>query len=142
MNIKLYHTDDLEWGELYWDISKKKTVLQAAWKNAQVVLFGSTVAKPNEFVERERKRPVKTSTNAACTRLVFDDLAVKVLRIPLFIDIYNHFMSDVDRFDECTSYYSTQRAKRKTWKPLWYFLFDIVLSNCFRLPSFFTKDSN
>ena len=34
MDIKLYHTDDLQWGELYWDVLKKKTVLQAAWKDA------------------------------------------------------------------------------------------------------------
>lgn len=137
MNIKLYHTDDLQWGELYWDVSKNKTVLQAAWKDAQVVLFASTVARPGESIMRERKRPAKTSTNSACTRLVFGDLAVKVLPIPLFIDLYNHFMNGVDRFDQTTSYYSTQRAKRKTWKPLWFFLFNLVLYNCYRLSSFF-----
>ena len=141
IDIKLYHTDDLQWGELYWDVSKKKTVLQAAWKDAQVVLFASTVANPEDTIERERKRPSKTSTNSACTRLVFGDLAVKVLQIPLFIDLYNHFMNGVDRFNQSTLYYSTQRAKRKTWKPLWFFLFDLVLSNCYRLSSFFSKDS-
>lgn len=139
MNIKLYHTDKLQWGELYWDVSRNKTVLQAAWKDAQVVLFASTVARPEESIERERKRPSKTSTNAKCTRLVFGDLAVKVLAIPLFIDLYNHFMNGVDRFDQCVSYYSTQRVKRKTWKPIWFFLFDLVLSNSYRLSSFFSK---
>ncbi|KAF2180499.1 hypothetical protein K469DRAFT_459467, partial [Zopfia rhizophila CBS 207.26] len=127
------HTNDLQWGELYYDVSDNKTVLQFAWKDAQVVLFASTVARPEETVERERKRPAKTSTNAKCTRLVFGDLAVKVLSIPVFIDLYNYFMNGVDRFDQSTSYYSTLRAKRKTWKPLWFFLFNLVLSNCYRL---------
>ncbi|KAF2180779.1 hypothetical protein K469DRAFT_591445, partial [Zopfia rhizophila CBS 207.26] len=114
MNIKLYHTDNLQWGELYYDLSKNKTVLQAAWKDAQVVLFTNTVAKPEKFIEREQKRPAKTATNAKYTRLIFGDLVVKVLKIPLFIDLYNHYMNGVDQFDQSTSYYSTQRVKRKT----------------------------
>ncbi|KAF2183458.1 hypothetical protein K469DRAFT_582850, partial [Zopfia rhizophila CBS 207.26] len=64
-----------------------------------VVLFASTVAQPKEIVERERKRPAKTSTNAKYIRLVFGDLAVKVLSIPVFINLYNHFMNGVDCFD-------------------------------------------
>ena len=99
MNIKLYHTDNLQWGELYWDVLNNNTVLQAAWKDAQVVLFASTVARLEEIIERERKRPAKTATNAKCTRLVFGDLAVKLLKIPVFIDLYNHYMNGVDRFD-------------------------------------------
>ncbi|KAF2175847.1 hypothetical protein K469DRAFT_609391, partial [Zopfia rhizophila CBS 207.26] len=79
-----------------------------------VVLFASTVAQPEETVKRERKRPAKTSTNAKYTRLVFRDLAVKALSIPVFINLYNHFMNGVDRFDQSTSYYSTLKAKRKT----------------------------
>ena len=139
MNIKLYHTDKLKWGELYWDISKNKTVLQAAWKDAQVVLFASTVVKPESYVDRMRKRPAKTATNAACTRAVFGNLAIKLLSIPDFIDLYNHYMNGVDRFDQTTSYYSTQRAKRKTWKPLWFFLLDLVLSNSYRLSAYFHR---
>ncbi|KAF2178677.1 hypothetical protein K469DRAFT_599338, partial [Zopfia rhizophila CBS 207.26] len=54
-----------------------------------VVLFASTIAKPEESIKRERKRPSKTSTNAKYIRLVFGDLAVKVLAIPIFIDLYN-----------------------------------------------------
>ncbi|KAF2177224.1 hypothetical protein K469DRAFT_531974, partial [Zopfia rhizophila CBS 207.26] len=98
-----------------------------------VILFASTVARPEETVERERKRPARTSTNAKCTRPVFGDLAVKVLEILVFINLYNHFMNGVDHFDQSVSYYATQRVKRKTWKPLWLFLFDLVLSNSYRL---------
>ncbi|KAF2178252.1 hypothetical protein K469DRAFT_529187, partial [Zopfia rhizophila CBS 207.26] len=94
----------IQWGELYYDILKNKTVLHMAWKDVQVALFASTVAKPEGTIDRERKRPSKTSTNAHYTRVVFGILAVKVLTIPLFIALYNHFMNDVDRFDQCTSY--------------------------------------
>ncbi|OCK94828.1 uncharacterized protein K441DRAFT_558735, partial [Cenococcum geophilum 1.58] len=70
-----------------------------AWKDAQVILFASTVTKPEELIKRERKRPTKTSTNAKCMRLVFRDLAVKVLTILVFINLYNYFINGVDRFN-------------------------------------------
>ncbi|KAF2184725.1 hypothetical protein K469DRAFT_579025, partial [Zopfia rhizophila CBS 207.26] len=84
--------------ERLWEegIGGAGTVRTSRTKHAQVVLFASTVAKPEETIERERKRPAKTSTNAACMRLVFGNLAVKILKIPLFIDLYNHFMNGVD----------------------------------------------
>ena len=74
-------------------------MLQAAWKDTQVVLFASTITRLGESIIRGRKRPAKTLTNSAYTRLVFGNLAVKVLPIPLFIDLYNHFMNGVDRFN-------------------------------------------
>jgi hypothetical protein len=42
-------------------------------------------------------------------------------------------MNGVDRADQLRSYYNTQRTTRKTWKPLWHFLFDVVLTNSYLL---------
>ena len=42
-------------------------------------------------------------------------------------------MSGVDVADQIRSYYKTQRTHRRTWKPLWYFLVDTTVCNCFKL---------
>ena len=41
--LKLYHTAQLPWGVLYGATSKDSQVMEFAWKDAQVVLFMSTV---------------------------------------------------------------------------------------------------
>ena len=53
---------------------------------------------------------------------------------------YNHHKSEVDRFDQARSYYTTQQVKRRTWRPLLYFLLDVVVNNCYRLSSYSTPE--
>jgi len=47
------------------------------------------VDKAEDFREKKRKRPAKTSTNGRLVRGIFGDLPVKELPIPCFIDDYN-----------------------------------------------------
>ena len=56
---------------------------------------------------------------------------LKELRIPQFIDAYNHFINGVDIADQLRSYYTTQNPYSKTWKPLWHFLLDTAIVNTF-----------
>ena len=49
-------------------------------------------------------------------------------------------MCGVDIADQRRSYFTTQRIHRKTWKPLWHFLFNTVTSNCFLLSSYTPTD--
>ena len=51
---------------------------------------------PTEEITRNRKRPKKTSTNSIIVREVFDGQYRKELKIPTFIDCYNHYMNSVD----------------------------------------------
>jgi hypothetical protein len=44
VRLKTQFSHQLEWGEAYWALSANKTVLQAAWRDSQVVLFATTVA--------------------------------------------------------------------------------------------------
>lgn len=44
VRLKTQFSHRLEWGEAYWALSEHKTVLQAAWRDSQVVLFATTVA--------------------------------------------------------------------------------------------------
>ena len=93
----------------------------------------STVSSGIETILRLRRRPPKTSTNTKTSRQVFGDLPTKALLIPWFINDYNHFMGAVDQADQLRSYYNTQRTHRKTWMPLWHFLLDITITNCFKI---------
>jgi hypothetical protein len=42
-------------------------------------------------------------------------------------------MNGVDCADQLRSYYNMQRTTCKTWKPLWHFLLDVVLTNSYLL---------
>jgi hypothetical protein len=53
--------------------------------------------RPNNTVEKLRKRPLLTSTNAHVVRPVFSDLHFKILRISHAINVYNHYIGGVDR---------------------------------------------
>lgn len=56
------------------------------------------------------------------------------------IDDYNRHKSEVDRYDQTRSYYTTQQRKHRTWRPLLYFLLDITLNNIYRLSSYSTPE--
>lgn len=43
MSVKTRYTAQTEWGDIFWAVSNNNTVIQAAWRDAQVVLFASTV---------------------------------------------------------------------------------------------------
>ena len=49
-----------------------------------------------EIVEKNRKKPKKTSTSASIARAPFGDVFTKVLPIPSIIDGYNNGINIVD----------------------------------------------
>jgi len=49
-----------------------------------------------EKITRNRKRPKKTSINSFIAKKVFDGQHRKKLKIPLFINYYNHYINSVD----------------------------------------------
>ena len=132
-DLKLEYGAQIEWGQLYEIISKDKKVAQFAWKDQQIVLFMSTIHTGRKTVETLRRKPAKTSTNARTSRAPFGDLTIKKLPIPDFIDLYNHFMNDVDVADQLRYYYDTQRVHLKTWKPLWHFLLNTTIVNSYKI---------
>lgn len=44
-------------------------------------------------------------------------------------------MGGVDQADQLRSYYNTQRTHLKSWKPLYHFLLDTTVANCYKLSS-------
>ena len=71
------------------------------WQDNNAVLDMTTVhCLKNETVNRYRKRPSFTSTNAHIVRPVFGDESQKWLFISHVIDDYNHYMNRVDRANQ------------------------------------------
>ena len=103
------------------------------WRDNNFVLFTTTIGDLTATITRPRKRLVVSSSTAAKTRLVFGDEVVKDLEIPVLIDQYNQHMGAVDHFDQLKSYYDTLRSHRKTWRPPFSYLLEIILVNSFKL---------
>jgi hypothetical protein len=57
------------------------------------IIIGNT---PIEEITRNRKRPKKTSTNSIIAREAFNRQYRKELKIPLFIDCYNHYINSIN----------------------------------------------
>ncbi|GES95040.1 piggyBac transposable element-derived protein 4-like [Rhizophagus clarus] len=110
-------------------------VLAILWMDNGPVTMLSTVHQidnGNENqIERIRRRPRETSTNAVKVRAVFGTASKKSLPIPVVIDDYNHFMSGVDIADQLRGYYGTQLPVRRTWMPLFFWLLDTALINSY-----------
>ena len=60
------------------------------------MLFMITVSNDQKTVKRLRRRSAKTVTNARTSRAMFGDQARKELSISEFINMYNHYMNEVD----------------------------------------------
>ncbi len=56
----------------------------------------TTAYNLTDMIIRAHKRPDTTSTSAAITRSIFENLSVKDLPILTVINAYNHYMSEVD----------------------------------------------
>ena len=84
-------------------------------------------------VTRVRRRPRETSTNAAKVRSVFGTNSTKELKILKVIDDYNLHVGGVDIADQLRSYYSTQQTSHRNWWPLFFWILDTVIINCYLL---------
>jgi hypothetical protein len=99
-----------------------------------VVSTVHSIHLPSDVIERNRRRPRVTSTNARNVGPIFGDNWRLKLFIPLAIDLYNHYMNGADLANQRRSHLTTQRKHNvRTWRPLFYWLLDITLTNCFIL---------
>jgi len=71
----------------------------------------TTAYNLTDTIIRARKRPSATSTSAAITQPVFENLALKDLSIPAAINAYNHYMGGVDTANRYRADFTTLRAK-------------------------------
>jgi hypothetical protein len=65
--------------------------------------------KAEDWVEKKRRCPAKTSINGHLIRNVFGDDPVKDLLIPSFIDDYNQNMGGIDLANQFREAYETHK---------------------------------
>jgi len=130
----------LPWGHVSGEVVGNICCL--VWQDNSSVLFMTSYHDITKRVERLRRRPKKTSTNASIVRNIFNDQSRKILPIPEFINDYNYHMCSVDIADQLRSYYSTQQRCRRNWLPLFYWLLDTSLVNAYRIHRTISSHSN
>src|SRR5438034_114691 len=87
-----------------------------------------------DIIIRARKRPSATSKSASITGPVFGASPVKDLPIPIAINAYNYYMGAVDIANQHRAAFTTlQHRNLCYWKPLFYWLLDIALTNSYLL---------
>jgi hypothetical protein len=67
----------------------------------------TTVYNLTNIVIRACKRSGSTSTSTSITRSVFEDFPVKNLSISVAINIYNHYMREVDIANQYQTTFTT-----------------------------------
>jgi len=134
VKLKTQYATKLEWNTLLATVVQD--ILCLAWQDNNIVLALSnihTVDKAEDFREKVRKRPAKTSTNGRIVRQIFADEHTKSLSIPCFIDDYNQYIGGVDLANQFREAYETHRPTFRTWWPLFYWLIDVACVNSYRL---------
>ena len=120
LELKIKWSNHITWGELYGCLSSNQKVHQLTWKDTQIILFMMTLINAQMTVSRLRKRLNKKDKQI---KQAFRDQPFKCLKIPDFINMYNHLMNSVDQADQIRTYYRTNRRNYHTWKPLQNYLF-------------------
>jgi len=125
--------------KLPWNTLLAKVVnntLCLAWQDNNIVLTLSnihTVHNTDDFRDKVRKRPAKTSTNGQIVQQIFGEESTKQLQIPRFIDDYNQYIGGVDLANQYRESYETHKATQRNWWPLFYWLIDVACINAYRL---------
>ena len=120
----------LEWNHLSGVVVNG--VCAALWQDNNTVHFLTTIHDLRQLVLSNRKRPKKTSTNAAAARKPFaDDEHQKLLPIPALVSDYNQHMGGVDVADQLRSNYTCHQVSRRNWLPLWFWALDTTITNAY-----------
>ncbi len=119
----MYHTFDR--GDSR--ILQKGPLVGCAWQDNKTLTVLSTTSQPvaTGTVLRRQKNGVRMPVNC-----------------PDSIIAYNKHMGGVDRGDQIRGYYSCRSRSRKFYKYIFYFLFDVAITNSFILHSNFTSKPN
>ena len=93
-------------------------VTASAWMDRKTVMVMRTNCQPSSSGTVSRKQRDGTSTEVPC---------------PESIISYNKFMGGVDRGDQLRGYYRCRSKSRKFYKYIFFFLFDVAITNTYLL---------
>lgn len=123
--------------KLEWDTHSGAViggVLAVFWQDNGPVMMMTTIhgmVGDQWEVTSEQHWPCETCTNGVKVWSVFGDSPRKELKILKVVNDYNHHMGDVDIADQLHSYYSTQQIAQRNWMPLFFWILDTVIVNCY-----------
>lgn len=111
----------LKYNETDWSNSAPHLFV-LAWYDTKIVSFLTTYYNIlTEKLPITRKKHNKTIKN--------DSFKLKQFIIDAVIVQYNKYMKGVDQHDQHVSYYRCQRKCRAWWKPLFWYLIELVIAN-------------
>ena len=88
------------------------------WQDNRPVIIVSTNCDPSLSTQVQRRQKNGTTLSVPC---------------PLSVQLYNKYMGGVDRNDQLRGYYSVRLKGRKCYKYMWWFIFDVAVTNCYIL---------
>ena len=95
--------------------------MATAWKNNKVVNIVSTLADPGDHTSVNRRQKDGTQLTVQC---------------PQCVALYNRYIGGVDLGDQLRGSYNVRLKNRKNYKYVFWFLFDVAITNAFILHSF------
>ena len=101
-------------------------LVATAWKDNKVVNIASTLANPDEYTTVNRQQ--KDGTQLA-------------VRCPMCVALYNKYMGGVDLGDQLRGSYHVRLKNKKNYKYVFWYLFDVAITNAFILHSFDVSSS-
>lgn len=95
---------------------QKGMVTASVWKDRRNVTVMSTCTQPQASGTVQRRQLDGSRIPVSC---------------PESIIVYNAYMGGVDRGDQIRGYYSCRTKSRKFYKYIFYFLYDVAITNAF-----------
>ena len=99
-------------------IMQKGELMAAGWRDKRVIHLLSTADQATSLTSVQRKQR---------------DGSVREVPCPAVVENYNKHMNGVDHADQLRTCYSTYRTAKKLWLYVFWFLFDVAMSNAFVL---------
>ena len=96
-------------------------VVATAWKDNKVVNVASTLASPDDMTTVDRRQKDGTRVSFTCPRC---------------IQLCNEHMGGVDEGDQLRGYYQVRLKCTKNYKYIFWFMFDVSVTNSFILTKF------
>lgn len=96
-------------------------LVAVCWKDKKPVTMLSTLCSPDDIVTVDRRKK---------------DGTIETVNCPLSIKLYNQYMGGVDKGDQLRGYYRVRLKSSKNYKYLFWFMFDLVITNMFILSKY------
>ena len=95
-------------------VVQKGDISACAWMDQKVVMVMFSNAQPSATASVLRQLKDHTRTPISC---------------PEVVQLYNKYMGGVDRGDQLCGYYACRNKSRKFYRYMFYFLFDVTITN-------------